>query len=106
MLLQHGVVQVQALQTVLAGQLLRLVAYLAKRVLRGGARQQLSAPHEGQELGDLLVDRRLHAQHAVLELHQEIAVLGEEHAVIVCSRGLFFFMARKLSNDIPPPRVG
>lgn len=47
MLLQYRVVQVQALEIVLARQLLRLVADLAERVLRGGARQQLSATHQG-----------------------------------------------------------
>lgn len=90
MLFQHRVVQVHALQVVLASQLLRLVADLAEGVLRGWAGQQLSAPHEGQELGHLLVDRRLHAHHAVLQLHQEIAVLGKEHGVIDCSVVLYF----------------
>lgn len=75
MLLQYWVVQVQALQVIVPSQLLRLVTDLPERVLGSRAGEQLRAAHEGQELRDLLIDGSFHAQHAVLQLHQEIAVL-------------------------------
>lgn len=78
MLLQHRIVQVQALEVVLASQLLCLIADLAERVLRGRASQQLGTTHEGEKLGHLLVDGGLHAHHAVLELHQEVTGLEVE----------------------------
>lgn len=78
MLLQHRVVQVQALQVVVPSQLLRLVADLPERVLGSRAGEQLRAAHEGQELRDLLIDGGFHAQHTVLQLNQEIAVLRKK----------------------------
>lgn len=66
MLLQHRVIKIDALQVVLPGELLSLITDLAERVLCRGARQQLGAAHQRQELRHLFVHCRFHSLHATL----------------------------------------
>lgn len=69
MLLQYRIVEINALEIVLPGELLGLISDFAERVLSGRAREQLGAAHEGEELCHLLVHCCLHILHAGLKLH-------------------------------------
>lgn len=104
-LLKNGVVEVAALQVVLASELLGLVADRAEGVLHGGAGEQLGAAHQRQVLGHLVEHVALHAAQRELQVHHEVAVLvrvrrRQAEQVVVPGPARFLFQLVALRREL------
>lgn len=103
-LLENGIVQIQTLQIVLSGQLLRLISNDAERILHGGTRQQFRSAHEHQVFGDFVENIAFHRGHGELQVHYEVSILvgvrrRQTQKIIVSSAAGFFFELFSFRGD-------